>query len=147
MKSILALVAFVFSSFLFGQEIKWLTLDEATKEIKAHPTKPVLVNIYTTWCGFCKRLDKETFADAKVADYVNKNYIAIKFDAETKEMVKFNGINYTYIAAAKVNYFAYAITNGQLSYPATVLMDGNGEMSKLVLGFRSVNDFMTDIKI
>ena len=95
MKSSLAIVVFIFSSFLFGQEIKWLTLDEATKEIKAHPEKPVLMNFYTTWCGFCKRLDKETFTDAKVAEYVNKNYIAIKFDAETKEMVKFNGINYT----------------------------------------------------
>ena len=147
MKSSLAIVVFIFSSFLFGQEIKWLTLDEATKEIKAHPEKPVLINFYTTWCGFCKRLDKETFTDAKVADYVNKNYIAIKFDAETKEMVKFNGINYTYIAPAKANYMAYAFTNGQLSYPATVLMDGKGAVNKVVLGFRVANDFIQDIKI
>ena len=44
MKSTLAIVALILSSFLFGQEIKWLTLDEAQKEIKAHPEKPVLMN-------------------------------------------------------------------------------------------------------
>ena len=62
-------------------------------------------------------------------------------------MVKFNGINYTYIAPAKANYIAYAFTNGQLSYPATVLMDGKGAVNKVVLGFRVANDFIQDIKI
>lgn len=147
MKSSLAIIAFIFSSFLFGQEIKWLTLDEATKEVKAHPEKPILINFYATWCGFCKRLDGETFTNAKVADYVNKNYIPIKFDAETKDMVSFLGINYTYIAPAKANYMAYAFTNGQLSYPATVLMTGKGDVNKVVLGYRSASDFINDIKI
>lgn len=147
MKSSLVIAALILSSFLFGQEIKWLSLDEATKEIKAHPEKPVLINFYTTWCGFCKRLDKETFTDKKVAEYVNKNYIPVKFDAETKDMVKFMGIQYTYIAPAKANYMAYAFTNGQLSYPATVLMNGKGDINKVVLGYRSSTDFINDIKI
>lgn len=147
MKSSLAIITFIFSSFLFGQEIKWLTLEEATKEVKAHPEKPILINFYATWCGFCKRLDGETFTDAKVANYVNKNYIPVKFDAETKDMVTFLGINYTYIAPAKANYMAYAFTNGQLSYPATVLMNGKGDVNKVVLGYRSVSDFINDIKI
>lgn len=147
MKSSLAIIAFIFSSFLFGQEIKWLTLEEATKEVKAHPEKPILINFYATWCGFCKRLDGETFTDAKVANYVNKNYIPVKFDAETKDMVTFLGINYTYIAPAKANYMAYAFTNGQLSYPATVLMNGKGDVNKVVLGYRSASDFINDIKI
>ncbi|GGE92518.1 Protein of unknown function, DUF255 [Chishuiella changwenlii] len=147
MKSTLAIIAFIFSSFLFGQEIKWLTLAEATKEVKAHPEKPILINFYATWCGFCKRLDGETFTDAKVASYVNKNYIPVKFDAETKDMVTFLGINYTYVAPAKANYMAYAFTNGQLSYPATVLMNGKGDVNKVVLGYRSALDFINDIKI
>ena len=86
MKSSLAIAALILSSFLFGQEIKWLSLDEATKEIKAHPEKPVLINFYTTWCGFCKRLDKETFTDNKVADYVNKNY---NIDIERSSLPKY----------------------------------------------------------
>lgn len=147
MKSSLVIATLILSSFLFGQEIKWLSLEEASKEIKAHPEKPVLINFYTTWCGFCKRLDKETFANAQVSEYVNNNYIAVKFDAETKDMVKFMGIQYTYIAPAKANYLAYALTNGQLSYPATVLMNGKGDINKIVLGNRSSSDFITDIKI
>ncbi|UWX65954.1 thioredoxin family protein [Empedobacter stercoris] len=147
MKSSLVIATLILSSFLFGQEIKWLSLEEASKEIKAHPEKPVLINFYTTWCGFCKRLDKETFANAQVSEYVKNNYIAVKFDAETKDMVKFMGIQYTYIAPAKANYLAYALTNGQLSYPATVLMNGKGDINKIVLGYRSSSDFITDIKI
>jgi len=147
MKLSIAILAFIFSSFLFGQDVKWLTLEQANKEVKAHPEKPILINFYATWCGFCKRLDKETFTDAKVSEYINKNYIPVKFDAETKDMVSFLGINYTYIAPAKANYFAYAFTNGQLGYPATVLTNAKGEINKVVSGYKNANDFINDIKI
>lgn len=147
MRTLLTVITIVISSLAFGQNINWLTLEEANREIKANPKKPILFTIYTDWCGFCKKLDKETFLDPTVVKYVNANYIPVKFNAETKQMVNFLGINYTYISGARANYLAYALTQGRLSYPATVIMDSKGNTEKLVLGYRSPKDFSSDIKI
>ncbi|RLZ11685.1 thioredoxin family protein [Faecalibacter macacae] len=147
MRILITVLTIFLSSFSLAQEIKWLSLDEATKVSNANPEKPILFNIYTSWCGYCKKLDKETFVDPTVAKYVNENYIPVKFNAETKEMVSFLGINFTYISAAKANYLAYVMTNGRLSYPATVIMDNKGNAEKLIFGYRSPSDFGSDIKI
>lgn len=147
MKTFLAVFTLILSTISFGQEIKWLSIDEATKESKANPKKPILVTVYTNWCGYCKKLDRETFVDPAVVKYVNEHYIPVKFNAETKEMVSFLGINYTYISAAKANYLAYILTNGRLSYPATVVLDSKGNTDRIVLGYRSPSDFSEDIKI
>jgi len=147
MRTLLTVLTIVLSSITFGQEINWLTLDQATKASKENPSKPILLNVYTSWCGYCKKLDKETFVDATVVKYVNENYIPVKFNAETKEMVSFLGINYTYIAGARANYLAYVLTQGRLSYPATVVLNSKGDSEKIVLGYRSAQDFSQDIKI
>lgn len=147
MKSFITLLAFVFTSVAFGQGIQWKTLEQATKEIKQNPKKPVLFSVYAQWCGFCKRMDKETYVDAKVAEYINKNYIAVKFDAETKEMVSFIGINYGYIPPAKANYLAYTLMGGRLSYPTSLILNQKGEVQKSIVGYRTTTEFLTDIKI
>ena len=147
MRTFLTVFTIVLSSLTFGQEIKWLSLEEASKASKANPEKPILFNIYTTWCGYCKKLDRETFVDTEVIKYVNTNYIPVKFNAETKEMVKFLDINYSYISAARANYLAFVLTGGRLSYPATVVLDNKGNTEKVILGYRSPSDFKTDIKI
>lgn len=147
MKTIITIFAFVFSSFVFGQQINWMTLEQATKASKENPTKPILLSIYTNWCGYCKKLDKETFVDANVTKYVNEHYIPVKFNAETKDMVSFLGINYTYISGARANYLAYVLTQGRLSYPATVVLDSKGNTERIILGYRSPSDFSQDIKI
>lgn len=147
MRNLIAVCALIISTFTFAQKIEWLTVDQASKAIKENPSKPILLSIYTDWCGYCKRLDKETFVDVNVVNYVNANYIPVKFNAETKEMVNFLGINYTYISGARANYLAYVLTQGRLSYPATVVLDHKGNTERLILGYRSAKDFSEDIKI
>src|SRR6187397_3084056 len=66
--------------------INWISLQEAEKLSKKQPRK-IVVDVYTDWCGWCKKMDKSTFADAKTAAYVNKHYYAVKLDAETKEEI------------------------------------------------------------
>lgn len=147
MRTFITVCTIVLSSIAFGQNINWFTLEQANREVKANPKKPILFTIYTDWCGYCKRLDKETFLDPAVVKYVNDHYIAVKFNAETKDMVNFLGINYTYISGARANYLAYYLTQGRLSYPATVILDSKGNTEKIVLGYRSAKDFSSDIKI
>ena len=47
--------------------------------------------MYTVWCGPCKLLDKNTFQNKDVADYVNENYYAVKFNAEGNDVINFEG--------------------------------------------------------
>lgn len=147
MRILITVLTIFLSTLSFGQEIKWLSLQEATKASNANPEKPIFFNVYTSWCGYCKKLDKETFVDPAVVKYVNENYIPVKFNAETKEMVSFLGINFTYIPAAKANYLAYVMTNGRLSYPATVVMDSKGNAEKIILGYKSAENLISDLKI
>ena len=69
-----------------AQEINWLTLDEALALQKKSPRK-IMMDVYTNWCGPCKMLDKNTFKNKDVIDYVNKYYYAVKFNGEGNEVV------------------------------------------------------------
>ena len=69
--------------------IKWITLQEAEKLNKQKPKK-IMVDLFTSWCGWCKQLDATTFQDAKVIEYVNQNFYAVKFNAERPDTIVFN---------------------------------------------------------
>ncbi len=105
-----------------GDGIKWLTLEEAAAKSKTAPRK-VFVDVYTDWCGWCKRMDKSTFSDPAVVDYVNKNFYAVKLDAEGKEPITINGKTYKYNAQYRTHEAALALLNMKLGYPTTVYLD------------------------
>ena len=91
MKRILVLfIAIGLSSMGFAQKgkINWMTVEEALAAQEKEPRK-IMVDMYTNWCGPCKMLDKHTFQNKDVADYVNENYYAVKFNAEGDGDIKF----------------------------------------------------------
>ena len=114
------------------KEIKWHTLEEALV-ISKKEKKPIFIDVYTDWCGWCKRMDKATFSEASVIDYVNANYIAVKLNAESNETVTFKGqeLNYRQISGQVF---------GVRGYPTIVLMDTNQE-SKAVAGYKDPTAF------
>lgn len=75
------------------EKIHWLAIDEAQEMMKVKPKK-MLVDVYTSWCGPCKLLDRTTFSDPQVIDYVGQNYYPVKFNAESADVVKFAGQEY-----------------------------------------------------
>jgi uncharacterized protein YyaL (SSP411 family) len=81
-----------------------------------------LIDIYTSWCGWCKVMDKQTYSNPKVAAYINEKYYAVKFDAESKAEVEWNGQTYQYNPQNKVNDLAVYLLYGQMSYPSTVFL-------------------------
>ena len=82
---------------LFAQDqaasIKWMSITEAEQLNKANPKK-IIVDVYTDWCGWCKRLDATTYKDAGIVKYVNDNFYAVKLNAESKDKIVYQNQEY-----------------------------------------------------
>ncbi len=122
--------------------IKWMSWKDMQEAQKKEHRK-VFVDVYTGWCGWCKRMDASTFKDAYIVKYVNDNFYAVKFDAETKENINFKGKDYKYIAQGMQGYneLAAEILNNQMSYPTSVYFDENMDEIFPVPGYQETNVF------
>ncbi len=141
MKNILLIVLFFTVGLANSQGINWMTMNEALAAQKKEPKK-IFMDVFTTWCGPCKMLDKNTFGDKEVIEYVNKNYYAVKFDAEGTEEVKYQNFTYTnpnYRAERKgrnsQHLFAHALK--VTAYPTVVFFRENGDLIQAVPGYRT----------
>ena len=125
-----------------AQEINWVTLEEAVELQNKNPKK-IIMDAYTSWCGPCKMLDRNTFQNKDVADYINKHYYAVKFDAEGNDEITFKGKlytnpNYNPAKANKRNsshqlagYFKVR------SYPTMVFLSEIQEFISPVIGYKT----------
>jgi thioredoxin-related protein len=116
--------------------IQWLTWSEMQEAQKKEPRK-VFIDVYTDWCGWCKRMDQTTFTHPEIINYMNSNFYAIKFDAEARENIKFKGKDYKFVASGNRGYneLAAEILNGRLSYPTSVYLDENMDLLFPVPGY------------
>lgn len=120
-----------------NNEIHWLTIEEAEVKMKEKPKK-VLVDVYTSWCGWCKVMDRETYANDSLIKFVNENYYAVKLDAEIKTPITFMGKKWEYSAQNRVNQLAYDLLQGRLSYPTTVFLDENFQNAQPTPGYLKI---------
>ncbi|MCJ8166201.1 DUF255 domain-containing protein [Pontibacter sp. E15-1] len=126
-----------------SEKIKWLTIEQAEARMKREPRK-VLVDVYTDWCGWCKKMDKETFTDPGVAALINQHFYAVKLDAEGTEPISIKGQTFNYKPEYKSHELAVALLNGQLSFPTTVFLDEELGMLSPVPGYLDAKN-MTQI--
>jgi thioredoxin-related protein len=137
-----ALLIFGFNAFAQPNSIHWMTIEQAQKANLQQPKK-IFVDVYTDWCGWCKRLDATTYRDETVIDYINQNFYAVKLNAETKDTVTFNGTKFGFLPDMKVNGAAVQIMGGQLvGYPTTSYVDENGKILSAVPGYLSSHDLL-----
>ena len=74
------------NSFKTAEEIKWLDFNTGYK-LALKKKKMMLVDVYTDWCGWCKVMDRETYAKSEIATLINQHFIPIKFNPETPNIV------------------------------------------------------------
>ncbi|WPR76884.1 thioredoxin family protein [Algoriphagus sp. NG3] len=125
----------VIAQFAQAQEkIEWLKFEEAVAASEASP-KMLLVDVYTDWCGWCKKMDKETFTDPAVIKYINDQFYAVKMNAENnKRKFNFKGKEYT---EAKM-----AATMRVQSYPNFVIIDPTLRNITQLPGYRQPAQFL-----
>lgn len=126
---ILGLV-FLCSSAKFDKKDKkaasfWLTMNQMNAQY-AKEKKPVLIDLYTDWCGWCKKMDATTYKHDSLSDYLRTKFYAVKFDAESKDSVQWSGRNFVYNLFYKSHDFAIYLTSGNLSYPTTIIIPSDG---------------------
>ena len=124
------------------ESIKWISWESAQDLVKKEPKK-LIVDLYTDWCGWCKRMDASTFQDPRIVRYVNQNFYAIKFNAEQTQDIIFKNKSYKFIPRGTRGYheLAVEIANGQLSYPTVVFIDEDLNTLQPIPGYCDADDF------
>jgi len=114
--------------FLFIQAetfaINWRpNFQDALKSAKAGG-KPVMADFYTDWCGWCKKLDSDTYSDPKVSSLSGK-FVCVKINAEKDASL-----------AAKY---------GVSGYPTILFLDGDGKVLSRIPGFLPAERFYNEM--
>ena len=127
-----------------AEEIHWITsIDELQAKMAQNPKK-VYIDIYTGWCGWCKKMDATTFSNPSLIKYMNTNFYAVKFDAERQDVIHFQGKEYRFDPQFRANTFAVELVKGgQMSYPTAVIMMENFQNPQVLAGYLDVNQAET----
>jgi len=120
---IMLVVAAAASSFSGAdkEKINWISIQQLDELYSKNP-KPILLDVYTDWCGWCKEMDRTTYKNGKVVKYINEHYYAVRLNAESSDSLFFNNKKYGYNARYKSNELAEYFLFGRMEFPTTVFL-------------------------
>ena len=125
--------------------VQWKSLQEAEAAKKLN-NKPLIIDLYTDWCGWCKVMDKKTYSDKKVVEYLDEKFYAVKLDAETREDIKWAGKTFKFNPSYKTNDIAMYLTQGNLAFPTTVFIPSDGSAPQAIPGYLTPKQFEIILK-
>jgi len=144
MKHLFTLVLVCLSFITVAQsKVNWMSWNEAVEATKKEP-KLILVDTYTNWCGWCKKMDQTTFRNPVIVEYLNEHYYAVKMNAEMKDTIDFNGyqfVNPNPKGRKSTHQLAASLLDNKLSYPSFVVLNGNIERMQILPGYKSAKQF------
>ncbi len=111
----------------------WNSFDNGLEHAKVSHKK-ILVDVYTDWCGWCKKMDEEVYADPKVKEYLTKNFVTVKVNAEAEGTIHYKGNVYSPAQLAA----AFGVTG----YPATLFLKEDGDPITLLPGYMEAPMFI-----
>src|SRR6185437_682900 len=119
----------------FVQADSWVEVKR--KAAAAH--KYIFVDAFATWCGPCKRMDREVYPDDTVGAWMNGKFISIKVQMDTSakdgpEVVRWYGD-----AQSLKNEFRIT------AFPTLLFFDPEGRLIYRKLGYDGVAGFLTAV--
>jgi len=109
--------------------VKWYSINEALELNKKEPRK-FLINIYTDWCNSCKVMNKTTYTDSLISDYLEENFYLVDLNAENKEPINFAGQQFLNDGSNGTPFhsFVLALLKGNVTLPTAVIMNEKNEI-------------------
>ncbi len=129
---VLSLVVLITSDSLYSQpkqgsgNLEWAAFNAGLEQAKASHKK-VLVDVYTDWCGWCKKMDANVYSEHAVKAYLSKNFVVVKMNAEGSGTLRYKGQEFTPAQLAA----AFGV-NG---YPATLFLKEDSEPITVLPGY------------
>jgi thioredoxin-related protein len=127
------LLVIAYSTAATAKAPQWKKFNEGLLEAKKSGKK-ILVDVYTDWCKWCKEMDKNTYPDKKISEYLAKNYVIIKLNAEGNEKLNYQG--------KTISPQEFAQGMGVDGYPATVFLQSDGKAITLLPGYSTPDQFI-----
>lgn len=127
-----------------GPKINWISFDQLQDSLR-HSPKKTLVDVYATWCGPCKTMNKVTFNDPEVIQYVNENFYAVKFDAERMDTITFKSKKFVNSNNKnQTHYLTYELASieGKIAFPTTTILNDQLEVIKIQRGLLFPKDLL-----
>lgn len=87
---------------------------------------PLFVDIYTDWCGYCKKMDRDVYADASVGSYMNEHFVNVHLDGETS-------FGEAFVAKMSVRGF-----------PTMVYLDTEEHLLHKLVGYTALREFLDE---
>ena len=128
--------------------IEWLDFETAIERNQKAP-KLIFIDVYTEWCGWCKKMDASTFVNPEVAAFMTKHFYAVKMDAEMKEAIAYNGQLFEYkqySPKAGYNTLAVSLLDSKMSFPSFVILDKKEVKKGKIMGYKAAAPFLIELK-
>ncbi len=125
------------------KEIRWLDFEQLEDSLKVNPKK-VFIDFYTDWCAPCLRMQKEVFTDPEIVDRLNREYYAVKMNAESRDTISFGNQKFVNERSNKRNavhqipLLMARQKNKPFSVPALVFMDADFKAEKRYFQYLNV---------
>jgi thioredoxin-related protein len=116
--------------------VNWYSIESAM-ELQKATGKKIFIEVYATWCKWCRAMDDSVFRHKEIAHYLNQNYIAVKFNCESRLSVFFKGKEYRYLSGKNehVHELALYLNNNKQSYPSFAILNVDGNMLSMKQGY------------
>ena len=132
------------SSGIAQEKVEWISMSEALDR-SSKENKKIFIDMYTSWCSWCKKMDAMTFQKPDIAKYINENFIPVKFDAEQRGEIEYQGQVFKYTSYGRRGYHQLAAelskSLGRLSYPTIIFLDEDQDVIQPIPGFQDPKSF------
>jgi thioredoxin-related protein len=112
--------------------VKWHSFNEGI-ELAHQQNKKLLIDVYTDWCIWCKKMDKDVYTNEDVGKAITTSFVAVKLNAESSNSLTYNG--------DQTDEATFAKAIGVTGYPTTVFLESGAQPITKIAGYLEPKEF------